>query len=84
MGAFWEGCPILNKFNSCLASNKYAQKVTDSYNEALALGAGGTPYTLVMVGTEAVTLPGNQPYDSMRAAIDAVLEGVGGSATTTQ
>ncbi|TSC69373.1 MAG: dsba oxidoreductase [Parcubacteria group bacterium Gr01-1014_56] len=63
-------------FNTCLSSNKYAKKVTDSYNEAIKLGAQGTPYTLIMVGSEAVTLNGNQPYDSMRAAIDAVLEGV--------
>jgi protein-disulfide isomerase len=74
----------VNKFNSCLQSGKYAQKVSDSYAEAIALGAQGTPYTLVMVGTEAVTLPGSQPYDSMRAAIDAVLQGVGTASTTGQ
>ena len=70
-------------FNSCLASNKYAKKISDSYSEAIKLGAQGTPFTLIMVGTEAVTLAGNQPYDSMRAAIDAVLEGVGSTASTT-
>jgi protein-disulfide isomerase len=76
----------LNKdtFNSCLASGKYAKKIADSYSEAIALGAQGTPYTLLMVGTEAVTLPGNQPYDSMVAAIDAILQGGGTPATTTQ
>ncbi len=71
-------------FNTCLSSNKYAKKISDSYAEAIALGAQGTPYTLIMVGNEAVTLPGGQPYDSMRAAIDAVLSGLpSGSATTT-
>ncbi len=69
-------------FNTCLSSNKYAKKVTDSYNEAIKLGAQGTPFTLVMVGTEAVTLNGNQPYDSMRAAIDAVLEGASATPAT--
>ena len=49
----------------------------------MALGAQGTPYTLIMVGNEAVTLPGGQPYDSMRAAIDAVLSSVGASGTAT-
>jgi len=62
-------------FNQCLSSNRYAKKVSDSYAEAIALGAQGTPFTLVMVGGEAITLPGNQPYDSMRAAIDAILVG---------
>ncbi len=69
-------------FNQCLASEKYAKKVSDSYQEAIKLGAQGTPYTLIMVGEQAVTLPGNQPYDSMRAAIDAVLAGVQAPAAT--
>jgi protein-disulfide isomerase len=72
----------VDEFNSCLASDKYAKKINDSYQEAIRLGAQGTPYTLLMVGEEAVTLPGNQPYDSMRAAIDAVLVGVNGPAAT--
>ncbi|MBP9710770.1 MAG: DsbA family protein [Candidatus Pacebacteria bacterium] len=73
-----------NAFNSCLASEKYAKKVSESYAEAIKLGAQGTPYTLIMVGDEAVTLPGNQPYDSMRAAIDAVLVGVNAPAATEE
>jgi protein-disulfide isomerase len=60
-------------FNQCLSSGKYAQKVQDSYNEAIKEGGTGTPFILIMVGNEAVTLEGAQPYDSMRAAIDAVL-----------
>jgi len=73
-------------FNSCLSSGKFAQRVQDSYNEVIKLGAQGTPYTLIMVGTEAVALNGAQPYDSMRAAIDAVLGDLGGASasTTTQ
>ncbi|HWB34198.1 MAG TPA: thioredoxin domain-containing protein [Candidatus Paceibacterota bacterium] len=73
----------VNAFNTCLSSNKFSQKVTDSYNEAIALGAQGTPYTLVMVGDQAVTLSGDQPYDSMRAAIDAVLQNNNTTASTT-
>ena len=51
------------------------------YNDAVY---EGTPYTLIMVGTEAVALNGAQPYDSMRAAIDAVLGDLGTASTTTQ
>ena len=74
------------KFNSCLSSAKFAKKVQDSYNEAIAAGGNGTPYVLIMVGTDAVPLAGAQPYASMRAAIDAVLGtlGTSGTATTTQ
>jgi len=66
----------VNAFNQCLSSGRHAKKVSDSYTEAIGLGAQGTPFTLVMVGGEAITLPGNQPYDSMRAAIDAILVGI--------
>ncbi len=76
----------VNAFNTCLNSGKFTEKVANSYKEAIALGAQGTPFTLLMVGGEAVTLPGNQPYDSMRAAIDAVLQGNPAvtASTTTQ
>ncbi len=70
-------------FNSCLGSGKYQKKVADSYSEAIRLGAQGTPYVLIMVGDESVVLSGAQPYDSMRAAIDAVLAGIGATTTTT-
>ena len=78
----------VDQFNSCLSSGKYAQKVQDSYNEAISEGGQGTPYTLIMINgsTDAVALSGAQPYDSMRAAIDAVLAsaGVPTASTTAQ
>jgi protein-disulfide isomerase len=70
-------------FNQCLSSGKYAQKVQDSYNEAIKEGGTGTPFILIMVGDEAVTLEGDQPYDSMRAAIDAVLAQLPASETAS-
>jgi protein-disulfide isomerase len=70
-------------FNQCLNSGKFTQKVQNSYSEAIKEGGQGTPFILIMVGSEAVTLQGAQPYDSMRAAIDAVLGGIPGGAGTT-
>ncbi len=67
-------------FNACLSSGKFTKKITDSYNEAIKAGGQGTPYTLIMVGEDAVALSGAQPYSSMRAAIDAVLSSVPGGA----
>jgi len=72
-------------FNQCLASGKYAKKIQASYDEAIAAGGHGTPFVLVMVGKDAIPLDGAQPYDSMRAAIDAVLATLpAGTATTTK
>ncbi len=78
----------VNTFTQCLSSSKYAQKVQGSYNEAIAEGGQGTPYTLIMVGSDAVALSGDQPYDSMRAAVDAVISQLpagttGATATST-
>lgn len=60
-------------FTQCISSGKYAKKVEDSYNEAIALGARGTPYTFIMVDTDAVPLEGAQPYNEIRAVIDTIL-----------
>lgn len=70
------------KLMACVNAGTYASRVTDSYNEAIGLGAQGTPFTLIMVGTDAVPLAGDQPYDSMRAAIDAVLQSSVGASTS--
>ncbi len=74
----------VDAFNTCLSSNKYAQKISDSYAEAIAEGGQGTPYILVMDNDQLVqggNLSGDQPYDSMRAIIDAVLGQTGQTVT---
>ena len=73
----------VTNFNQCLASGKYAKRIQSSYDEAMAAGGKGTPFVLIMVGKEAVALDGAQPYDSMRAAIDAVLSALPASVTAT-
>lgn len=73
----------VDTFNACLSSGKYTKKVADSYEEAIKAGGQGTPYTLIMVGTDSVVLNGAQPYSSMRAAIDAVLSSLPGGADVT-
>ena len=77
------GVANIDQFNQCLSSGKYTKRVNDSYSEAIAAGGQGTPYILVMVGTDSVVLNGAQPYDSMRAAIDTVLSGLPGGASTS-
>jgi len=74
----------VDAFNTCLNSGKYAAKVQQSYNDAIAAGGNGTPYILITTtgSTDAVPLSGAQPYDSMRAAIDAVLAQVGTPSAT--
>jgi protein-disulfide isomerase len=74
----------VTKFNSCLSSNKYATKVRQDYNDAIASGFQGTPTMVITAnGTAALTLSGDQPYASMRAAIDQVLQNIGQTASST-
>ncbi len=72
-------------FNQCLSSGKFASKVQQSYNDAINAGGQGTPFILVSFNGGAIPLEGAQPYDSMRAVIDAALAQLPASsgATTT-
>jgi protein-disulfide isomerase len=74
----------VDTFNSCLSSGKNAAKVQASYNEAIKAGGTGTPFILITKAgsTDAIPLEGAQPYDSMRAAIDAVLGNTSAAAGT--
>ncbi len=72
-------------FTQCLDGGTYTQKVADSVKEAMAVGAQGTPYSILLYGGEALALSGAQQYDSVHAAIETILgESASATATTTQ
>jgi len=72
------------KLAQCLAANTYAEKIQKDYAQAIAEGIQGTPHLVIMTSAGPVlTLDGNQPYSSMRAAIDQVLSALGESASAT-
>lgn len=74
----------VDQFKQCLASNKYAQKVQNDYNEAIAEGLQGTPHIVIMTsGGDTLELDGNQPYSAMKTAIDQVLAALGQSVTAS-
>jgi len=62
------------KFNECLSSGKYAEKVAADVKDAENAGARGTPYSLVLKGGKAVSvIPGALPFDQVKALLDEVL-----------
>lgn len=63
----------VTKFNQCLASGQFTDRVKDSYAEAIKAGGQGTPFVLITLGSDSIPLSGAQPYNSMVAAIDAVI-----------
>lgn len=65
----------VTKFNECLASGRFAQKVEEEVQNAMATGGNGTPWSIV-VGKDGKKYPlsGAQPYASIKQLIDIALK----------
>lgn len=50
------------KFENCLNSNKYAQKISQSSEEAVNAGIQGTPHSIIVKGDKAYPVSGALPY----------------------
>lgn len=62
-------------FQACLEGNKFDRHVQDDVENATATGGGGTPWSVVIAPNEATfPLSGAQPYESVKALIDAALK----------
>lgn len=63
------------RFNECLSSGKYAQKIEEHVQNAVATGGNGTPWSIV-VGKNGKKYPlsGAQPYASVKQLIDLALQ----------
>jgi len=60
----------MSKFNDCVSSRKYQQKVEDQYQSGLNLGVNGTPGSFV----NGVSVRGAVPYSNLKQIIDSVLD----------
>ena len=62
------------KFSACLDSGKYAAAIQASVQDAMAAGAQGTPYSVVITksGKKSV-IPGALPLEQVKGIIDAAL-----------
>ncbi len=63
------------KFNECLSSGKYAQKIEEQVQDAVATGGNGTPWSIV-VGRDGKKYPlsGAQPLEAVKQLIDVALK----------
>lgn len=65
----------VSKFNTCLASGKYAQHVEQDTQNAVATGGSGTPWSIVAAKNgKKYPLSGAQPYASVKQLIELVLQ----------
>lgn len=62
-------------FTECLASGRHAAKVQADYDDAIKVGARGTPYT-ILISKDGTKTPveGAQSYEAVKATIDALLQ----------
>lgn len=63
------------RFNECLASGKWADKVEENLKDGIASGARGTPYSVVLKDGKIVgVINGAQPIENVEAQIEALLK----------
>lgn len=61
------------KFETCLNSGKYAAKVQEHATQAVAAGAQGTPYSVVVKGDQKTPVSGAVPYEQLKQIVEDVL-----------
>lgn len=64
-----------DKFNACLASGKFKDKVEAQYMDGINAGVLGTPFSFILTKDgQKIPLNGAQPYSDVKAAIDTLLK----------
>ncbi len=67
-----------SKFELCYNSGKYNDKISADVTAAIAAGAQGTPYSIMMVGNQQGPINGAQPFGTVKQMIDTVIGQLGG------
>ncbi len=62
------------QFQECLDSDKYADKVKGHASQAQAAGGRGTPHSVIIFGDTTIPVQGAQPYESIAAQLDNLLQ----------
>jgi protein-disulfide isomerase len=64
----------IKRFESCLESQKYAERVEEDLADAEAAGGRGTPYSVIIDSSgQKQPLSGAQPYESVKQAVERAL-----------
>lgn len=72
------------EFEACVSSGKMEEQVRKSVEDAFNIGARGTPYTVIMVGSEQAVVNGAQSYDTVKGILDNLINQLDGRAVTNQ
>jgi protein-disulfide isomerase len=65
----------LDAFTACTEGSEFETKVASDYDNALAAGAAGTPYTVILAqGAAAVPISGAIPYIAMKELVERAIQ----------
>lgn len=64
------------EFERCLNDGDNKEKVADSVADAFASGGRGTPHNIMIVGDEKISIPGAQPFSTVKNMIDTALQAI--------
>jgi protein-disulfide isomerase len=65
------------QFSACLDSNHHQKKVGLDFANALAIGAEGAPFTLILIkGAPPIPVSGYLPYEDMKRVVEGALSQV--------
>lgn len=71
------------EFEACVNSGKMEAEVKKSVEDAFNIGARGTPYTVIMVGSEQAVVNGAQSYETVKSILDNLIGQLDGTNTQT-
>lgn len=75
-----EGAGVeLDAFNTCMDSNETQADVEEDFNNAVDIGARGTPHTIIVVGDQVGVINGAQPYDDIKRNVQNLLDQLDGA-----
>jgi protein-disulfide isomerase len=67
----------VSEFEACRSSDKTVERVTLDFENAVAAGGEGTPYTVILIdGAESIPITGALPYDAMKEVIEQAISKV--------
>lgn len=67
-----------SEFEACMDADTTVPRVTRDFENAMALGAKGTPFSVILIeGQEPVPVTGALPYENMKQVIEEALKEVG-------
>ena len=62
------------RFTECMAAHPFRNRVSNDISNAIAIGAEGSPYTVIIIrGEKVIPIDGALPYDAMKKVIQEAI-----------